>query len=101
MSKPNCYNKLCYVITKILRFRKVCPFFDRRNKVDKIVSTWVLVVSNAVTTSVVGAQVGVGVGVGVGGGSGSGSEEESGKGSGVKRGEGSPSEGCRSRFALA
>lgn len=70
-------------------------------RLEKIVSTWVLVVSNAVTTSVVDAQVGVGVGDGVGGGSGSGSEEESGKGSEVKRGEGSPSEGCRSRFALA
>ena len=64
-----------------------------------VVSTWVLVVSNAVITSVVGAQVGVGVGVG--GGSGSVSEVGSGKGSGVNRGEGSPSEGCRSRFALA
>lgn len=53
----------------------------------KTFSTWVSVVSGAVTTSVVGAQVGVG------GGSGSGSEVGSDRGSGVKRGEGSPSEG--------
>lgn len=62
---------------------------------QKIVSTWVLVVSDVVTTSVLGAEVGVG------GGSGSDSEVGSGKGSGVNNGEGSPSEGCRSRFALA
>jgi len=61
----------------------------------KVVSTWALVVSGAVIISVVGAQVGVG------GGSGRGSSGGSGKGSGVKRGEGSPSDGCRSRFALA
>lgn len=61
----------------------------------KVVSTWAFVVSGAVTISVVGAEVGVG------GGSGSGSAAGSGSGSGVSRGEGSPSDGCRSRFALA
>jgi len=70
-------------------------FSEDRQCVVKVVSTWAFVVNGAVTISVVGADVGVG------GGNGSGSSVGSGRGSGVRRGEGSPSDGCRSRLALA
>lgn len=81
--------------------------------VKTVSTTWVLVVSGAVITSVVGTDVGVGGGSGSGSGNGSGngsasasgsasgSEVGSGRRSEVNRGEGSPSEGCRSRLALA